>query len=453
MKLQSQTSASRLTTLAASFGFVVVQLDVTIVNVALPRLAQTFRAGVEALQWVIDAYTLAFAVLLLTAGALGDRFGARRMFVAGFAVFAAASLACGLAPGGAFLVGARAAQGIGAALLVPNSLAVLNHAHHHDAAGRARAVGFWTAAGGVAIAAGPVLGGLLLASLGWRSVFLVNLPVCAAGAWLTLACAPRSPRPAAARALDLPGQVLAALSLTGLIAAVIEARPRGIADPLVLAAAALFVGCGAAFVRVEGRTREPMLPLGFFRRPAFSAAVAYGVAANLAYYGTIFVLALYLQTARGWSPIQAGLAFLPLTATFIVSNLISGWAVARFGSRTPMALGAAIAALGYLLLLPLGPKSGFLAMAPGFALIPGGIGLGVPAMTTAILASVDKQWSGTASGVLNAARQTGGAAGVAAFGAMTGAWGATGGLHAAALASATLLALSALVAARWTGRA
>ena len=452
MQPHRKSAAPRLTTLAASFGFVVVQLDVTIVNVALPRLAQALHSGVEALQWVMDAYTLAFAVLLLTAGVLGDRFGARRMFAAGFVVFAAASLACGLAPDGAFLIGARAVQGIGAALLVPNSLAVLNHAHHHDPAGRARAVGFWTAAGGVSIAAGPVLGGLLLASLGWRSIFLVNLPVCAVGVWLTLAFAPRSAVPARPRSLDLPGQALAALALTGLIAAIIEARPRGFADPLVLAAAALFLACGAAFLWVENRARAPMLPLGFFRKASFSAAVAYGVGVNLAYYGTIFVITLYLQDAHGWGPVQAGLAFLPLTATFIASNLVSGWAVARFGSRLPMALGGVLGAAGYLLLFPLGPESSFLAMLPGFLLIPAGMGLGVPAMTTAILASVEKQWSGTASGVLNAARQTGGASGVALFGLFAGLWGVVGGLHGAALASAALLALSGAAAACWIAR-
>jgi len=294
-----------------------------------------------------------------------------------------------------------------------------------------------------------VLGGLLLATLGWRSIFLVNLPVCAVGVWLTLAHAPRTPRPAHAKSLDLLGQALAALALTGLIGAVIEARARGVADPLVLGGAALFLACGAGFLWVENRTLEPMLPLGFFRQPAFSAAVAYGVGVNLAYYGTIFVLTLYLQGARAWGPVRAGMAFLPLTATFIVANLISGRVVARFGSRLPMALGGGIGAIGYLLLLPLGAKTSFLAMLPGFVLIPAGMGLGVPAMTTAILAAVDKSQAGTASGVLNAARQTGGAAGVAAFGLMTGIWGVTSGLHGAAFASAGLLALSGLVAACW----
>jgi DHA2 family methylenomycin A resistance protein-like MFS transporter len=192
-----------------------------------------------------------------------------------------------------------------------------------------------------------------------------------------------------------------------------------------------------------------MLPLSFFRRPTFSAAVAFGVAVNLAYYGVIFVLTLYFQQAHGWGPVAAGLAFLPLTATFIVANLASGRMAAKFGSRLPMAAGAAAGAVGYLLLLPLDAHSPFLAMAPGFLLIPAGMGLGVPAMTTAILASVDKQWSGTASGVLNAARQSGGAAGVALFGLLAGAAGLVSGLHLAGLVSAVLLLAAAATAARW----
>jgi DHA2 family methylenomycin A resistance protein-like MFS transporter len=296
-----------------------------------------------------------------------------------------------------------------------------------------------------------VVGAALLSSVGWRAIFLVNLPVCALGAWLALACAPRSARLAERRSLDLPGQALAATALTGLIGAVIEARPRGLADPLVIAGFALFLAAGAAFLRVEAKAAQPMLPLGFFRKPAFSAAVGYGVAVNLAYYGTIFVLTLYLQGALKWTPARAGMAFLPLTATFIVSNLGSGWMAARFGSRLPMALGAGLGALAYLLLLPLDAHSGFAQMAAGFLLIPGGMGLGVPAMTTAILASVEKAWSGTASAVLNAARQTGGAVGVAVFGLFAGAWGEVAGLHAASLASAALLAAGALAAARWIG--
>jgi DHA2 family methylenomycin A resistance protein-like MFS transporter len=397
----------------------------------------------------VDAYTLAFAVLLLSAGAVGDGFGARRTYLAGFGLFAMASLGCGLASGAMALIAARAVQGLGAALLVPSSLALLNEAHHHDSAGRARAVGLWTAAGGVSIAAGPILGGLLTSALGWRSIFLVNLPICALGAWLTVVSTAPPKHPPAARRFDLPGQALAALALTGLIGAVIEIRTRGATDPFVVGGLLVFLAGGAAFAFRERRAAAPMLPLEVFRDAAFSAAIAFGVIVNLAYYGTIFVITLYLQQAHGWSPVKAGLAFLPLTATFIASNLASGWAVARFGSRGPMALGAVVGAAGYGLLVGLDAASPFAAMLPGFLLIPIGMGFGVPAMTTAILASVGREWSGIASAVLNAARQAGGAVGVAVFGLITAAAGPVRGLHGSAIASAGLLLCAAAVAFLW----
>ena len=424
---------------AASFGFVVVQLDVTIVNVALPSIARSLGAGIAGLQWVVDAYTLSFAVLLLSAGVLGDLFGTRRAYLAGFGVFALASLACGLAPSAAWLVAARVTQGVGAALVVPNSLALLNHATAHDSRARAHAVGLWTAAGGIAIGAGPIAGGLLIASLGWRSIFLVNLPVCAVGAALTVAFAAEPPKPDHRRHMDLPGQGLAILALFGLISAVIEARPLGLGHPLVLGAGLLFLAAGGAFIAVERRSKQPMLPLRFFADAGFNAAIGFGVAVNLAYYGVLFVLALYLQGTRGWTPLQAGLALLPLTATFIFSNVLSGPMIARFGIRPPMIAGGLIGAAGYWMLLTLGPTTPFSAMLPVFFLIPFGMGLGVPAMTTSILAGVDKAFSGTASAVLNAARQAAAAMGVALFGALASGGRIVPGLHDATMVSAALL--------------
>jgi DHA2 family methylenomycin A resistance protein-like MFS transporter len=434
---------------AASFGFMVVQLDVTIVNVALPAMARDLGGGVAGLQWVVDAYTLAFAVLLLSAGVLGDLFGARRVYLAGFGLFAAASAACGLAPNASALIAARAVQGAAAALMVPNSLVVLNYATGHDDKLRARAVGIWTAASGMSIGVGPVIGGLLLTSFGWRSIFWVNLPICLAGAALTLAFAPATPRRDEEPRLDLAGQGLAILALLGLVGGVIEARPLGMGSPIVVGAGLLFVVAAIGFVAVEHRSRAPMLPLHFFRNAGFDAAVGFGVAVNLSYYGVLFVLALYLQGAHGWSPLEAGLAILPLTLTFIVSNLVSGWLIGHFGSRLPMVIGGLIGAVGYGLLVTLTAKSPFLVMLPVFLLIPFGMGLGVPAMTTAILAGVDRAWSGTASAVLNAARQAAGAMGVAIFGALASNGQAVRGLHASGLISAAMLVFGAGLAWRW----
>src|SRR5579883_2953414 len=389
---------------AASLGFALIQLDVTIVNVALPRIGITLQAPVDALQWVVDAYALMFAVLLLTGGLLGDRFGARRLFRVGLGVFALASLGCGAAPSAGLLIAMRAVQGAGAAAMLPSSLALLNHACHHDARLRARAVGLWTAAGGVTIAAGPLIGGLLIAVGSWRTIFLVNLPVCAVGAWLTAHVDETERAPRAAH-LDVTGQALAIVALTGFTGGVIELRPLGALHPLVLGGFALALIAGAAFVRCEARSRAPMVPLRFFRLPNFAPAVGFGILANLTYYGIVFVLSLYLQRVLGYSALTAGLAYLPLTATFIVSNVASGWLAGRVGTRGPMIVGALVGAAGFALLLGLGRQTPYIVMLPGFALIPLGMGLAVPAMTTTVLGAVDKSASGIAAAVLNAARQ------------------------------------------------
>jgi len=429
--------------LAASFAFIIVQLDVTIVNVALPEIGRELAASVSALQWVVDAYTLGFAVFLLSAGVLGDRFGARRVFLSGFGLFTLASLACALAPGALALNLARAVQGVGAALLVPSSLAILNAAYAHDRAQLAKAIAWWTAAGGVSIAAGPVLGGLLMSVAGWRSIFWVNVPICVLGFWLTLRVVPALRGKDPGRSFDFPGQVLAIVALTAFIGAVIEFNALGIGSTLVQGA--LFVALAGAilFLRSQQRSAAPMLPLGLFRDVGFSGAVLFGVLVNFAYYGVIFVLSFYLQKVRGFSVMHAGLVFLPLTGTFIFSNIASGRLQARLGSRIPMIVGGLVGAAGYALLAVFGVSgdSSFLEMLPGLALIPAGMGLAVPAMTTSILAAVDRSQAGTASAVLNTARQVGGAMGVAIFGAMHD-------IHLALAISSALLLLGALLAWR-----
>jgi MFS transporter, DHA2 family, methylenomycin A resistance protein len=432
-----------------SVGFVVTQLDVTIVNIALAKIGVDLHASVAGLQWIVDAYALAFSVLMLSAGVLGDRLGARRMYAAGIIIFALASAGCGLALNGATLVASRALQGIGAAAMLPNSLALLNQACGHDPKLRARAVGLWTAAGAVSIAAGPVVGGLLIAAFGWRSIFLVNLPLCAAGLYATFAWVPQtgaashstqSAQPP--RSIDLPGQFFAIIALTAFTGAVIEARPLGLAHPLVFGGFVLALLAGIAFVTIEARKTDPMLPLVLFKRRTFSAAVLFGICVNLTYYGMVFVLSLYLQRVRGYTPLQAGLAFLPLTGGFLVSNVMSGWVVGRYGVRVPMILGAITATLGYGALHLVDANTPLIGLLVPFLLIPSGMGLAVPAMTTAVLASVEKRRAGTASAVLNTARQAGGAVGVAAFGALVSGAGSSHivfGMQAATAVSTGLL--------------
>jgi len=427
---------------ATSLGFVLVQLDVSIVNVALGTIGRELHASVAGLQWVVDAYTVVFAALLLSGGALGDRMGARRAFVAGYVVFICASIGCGLAPTAPLLIGARVLQGVGAALLIPGSLALVNHAFGSDARTRAVAIGLWTAAGSIALAAGPIVGGALIQSVGWRSIFFVNVPLGAIGVWLTLRAV--SETRAGGGAFDLPGQALAVATLGSLIAAVIGAGSGGWHSPLVLGGFGVAVVCGTAFVFCEARTRAPMLPLQLFARPAFRSAVLIGLAINFTFYGELFVLSLFWQRTQGFSPLRTGLAFLPICVSIGIANLVAGRIVADRGPRPAMIGGLAIAALGYLLLSFSGPATPYLAMLPALLIFPFGIGAAVPAMTTALLASVPKERSGIAAGVLNAARQAAGALGVAVVGALFAAQ--TAGVRTGLILSTALIAVALVIA-------
>lgn len=429
------------TILATSFGFALVQLDVSVINVALARMGLELHTGVAGLQWVVDAYALAFACLLLSAGALGDQIGARRTFVAGLLLFTAASGACGVAPNAAALIAARVVQGTGAAALVPCSLSLINHAFHHDPAKRARAVSLWTAAGGVGLSAGPVLGGILTDALGWRSVFLINLPVGLAGAGLASRFLEESePRRAS---FDLAGQSLATVCLAFLTGAIIEAGLVGWSAPAVLGALGLAVLLGACFLITESRSRAPMLPLSFFANPTFSAATLIGLLINLTLYGMIFVLGLYFQQVRGFSPTWAGVAFLPFSVMLTVANVLNGWLSRVAGARRLIVIGTVLGAIGFGLLHGLGVTSAYPEMLPGLLILPLGVGVAVPAMTTALLATVPKARSGVASGVLNTVRQSGGAVGVALYGAFLAAAGVPGIQNAFALSSVLLLAAAA----------
>jgi DHA2 family methylenomycin A resistance protein-like MFS transporter len=429
---------------ATALGFALVQLDVSIVNVALATIGTDLHSSFAGLQWVVDAYTVAFAACLLSAGALADRIGARRTFVIGFVLFVCSSIACGLAPTPATLVAARAVQGLGAALLVPCSLALLNHACAGNAAARARAVSLWTASGSMALAAGPVIGGLLVASVGWRSIFFVNVPLGALAIWLTFRSVTET-RPGRS-AFDLPGQLSAVAFLGTLTAAVITAGSSGPTARPVLALAAAAIVSGAAFALLEARGENVMLPLTLFRRRAFSAATIVGFAVNFTLYGAIFVLGLFFQRLHGYSPLQTGLAFLPFCIVLGVANLAAGRLTSAYGARLPMTIGLVVAALGFVALTPLDAHTPYLAMLAGLIVLPLGTGLVVPAMTTALLATVEKERSGIASGVLNTVRQAGGALGVAVLGNLLAAHAIAGQRTAFIIAAVLLLAVVAVAA-------
>ena len=441
-----------LVVLATSMAFVVGQLDVTIVNVALPAIAAGLHADIGGLQWVVDAYAVAFAAFMLSAGALGDRFGARRAFQGGMAIFALASVGCALAPSALALDAARAVQGFGAAVMLPNSLALLNHALAHDARARARGIGYWTAAGSISIALGPVLGGLLVGSVGWPAIFWVNVPLCGVGFWLARRLQ-ETPTGQHRPPMDLAGQFLATLLLAALIATLIESRTRGFGDALILCGVAATAVLAIGLALVERRAPAPVIATDLFRGRDFRGAVFFGTVVNGTYYGAIFVIALFLQGARHFTPMQAGLAFLPLTAGFFLSNVLSGRAIGRFGTRKPMIVGALIDLVGFGVLAWASTTSSLGLMLLGFLLIPTGMGLAVPAMTTTVLSAVDKSRSSLAAAILNTARQSAGGIGVAVFGALAhgDADHIGAGLRITCLVSMAALACAALAAARLAG--
>lgn len=277
----ASTHAKSFTLAAMSLGFCVVQFDVTVVNTALSSIGQSLQGGVSELQWVVSSYTATFAAFILTAGALGDRLGAKRVFMTGFAIFTAASVACALAPTIVLLIAARAVQGIGAAILVPNSLALLNHAYPGQK-DRGRAVGIWAGGASVALTAGPVAGGGLVALVGWPGIFLVNVPIGLLGLWLTWRHAGETAR-APTRELDLPGQAAAICALGCLAGAIIEGGAFGWNNLLVIAGCMAFATLAVLFVVRERRARQPMLPLALFKNRLFSITSAIGLLVNVAF--------------------------------------------------------------------------------------------------------------------------------------------------------------------------
>jgi DHA2 family methylenomycin A resistance protein-like MFS transporter len=437
-----------LTLAAMSLGYGVVQLDVTIVNTALSSIGTSLGGGVAELQWVVSAYTIAFAAFILTAGALGDRIGAKRVFMAGFAIFTAASLACALAPNAFILIAARAIQGFGAAVLVPNSLALLSHAYP-DEKQRGRAVGIWAAGASLALTAGPLVGGGLIALVGWRSIFLVNLPIGLAGLWLTFAYASETTR-SPQREIDLPGQLAAITALGCLAGAIIEGGTLGWSNVLVIAGFVASALLAVLFVWQERRASQPMLPLLLFKHRMFALASLVGLLVNVAFYGLIFVFSLYFQRINGLSPFATGLAFVPMMGAVLPVNLVSSRVAERFGAPATIAAGAALAALGCLALLGIEHGTSYWAICAQLVVIGAGLGLLVPPLTSALLGSVEKSRSGIAAGVLNATRQTGSVLGVALFGSLVGQSGAfLAGAHASLVISACLLLAAG--AAIWRG--
>jgi MFS transporter, DHA2 family, methylenomycin A resistance protein len=429
----------RFVLVAVCLGFFMIQLDATIVNVALPAIGRDVGGSFGGLQWVIDSYTLVLAAGMLGAGSLADRLGARRLFELGLIVFGVGSAACAAAPDLIALIAARALQGAGAAALLPCSLALTAH-EFPDGPGRARALGAWGGFGSLGMACGPLFGGLAVGLISWRLIFVINVPAGLLAIALARRFVSETPRATSGR-IDIGGFLLGTCGLGAVTAGVIEAGQLGwtAAVPVGLLAGGILAAC--LFWVVERRTVRPLVPIGLFRNRPFTAVVGVGFLFNLCLYGALFCLSLYLQRTRGEKPLDAGLEILPMTVFVGLGSLVSGRLTARFGPRLPMLAGLGLAACGAGLLSVAGPSAPLLLVLAG-SICLGLCSLAMPAMTSVAVGAVDAERTGLASGVFNAARQSGGALGVAVLGAVL-----VSGGRLPSLASPLLLALGGYVLA------
>ena len=401
---------------ALCFALFMIMLDNTIVNVALPAIQRDLGISRSELEWTVAAYALTFASLLLTGGKLGDLFGRKRIFLIGVAVFTASSLFCGLSSGAGELIAARAVQGIGAALMMPATLSIISATF--AARERGMAIGIWAGVSAMALAIGPLLGGIITEHISWNWIFYVNVPIGVVGILTSVFVVPESRDTSHEQRLDLPGLVSSGVGLLALVYALIEGHSYGWGSARILALFAVAALALGAFVLLELRQRLPMLDLGLFRNGTFAGANVVAILVTVAMFGIFVFFPIYMQTLRGWSPIQAGAALLPWTLMIVILAPIAGKLSDRVGSRWLMAGGMTVVALCCLELSTVSLHSTFWHLLPGFLL--GGIGMSfvMTPMSAAAMGAVSVDKAGVASGVLNTFRQVGVALGIAITGAI-----------------------------------
>ena len=406
---------------AMCFALFMVMLDNTVVNVALPSIQRDLRADLSSLEWIVNAYTLTFAVLLVTGGRMGDIFGRRRMFLFGVAVFAISSATIGFAQSDAWLVGWRAVQGLGAAFMMPATLSIITNAFPPEE--RGKAIGTWAGVSAMALAIGPVVGGFLTEQVSWRAIFFLNLPVAVAAIAVTLFATRESRDETVDRSIDVPGIATLTVGLGAIVLALVEGNQLGWGSAAIIGLGVLGVLSLAAFVVIERRTRVPMLDFRFFGSRSFLGANIVGFAVSFAMLAMFFFLALYMQNILGYSPLEAGVRFLPSTLVLMVMGPIAGRMADRYGPRWLMVGGLLCAGASLFWQSFLKADSGYGFLLPGFILMGLGMGLVMSPMSTAAMNAVDRTKAGAASGVLSMSRMVGGTFGVAVLGAMVAAIG------------------------------
>ena len=441
---------------AVAFGLFMIMLDNTVVNVALPSIASDLKISISELEWIVTGYALTFAALLITGGKLADMYGRRRIFVIGLAIFSLSSLACGLAPNAGFLIGARAVQGLGAALMNPATLSIITATFPPRQ--RGQAIGIWAGVSAMALAIGPLVGGLIVDNFSWNWIFFINVPIGVLGIVVSQLVIKESRDTSHEQSIDLPGLLTSGLALFALSYALIEGNTKGWSSPEILglfAAAAVLV---VAFILLESRQRLPMLDLSLFRINSFVGANVVALLVSLGMFGVFFFISLYVQNILGYSPTKAGAIFLPMTILIILIAPVAGKLSDRLGGRWLIGGGMTLLGISLLLYQRITVTSGFWTLLP--SLILGGIGMAMTMspMTSVAMGSVPVDKAGVGSGVLNSFRQMGGALGIAIMGAILAAYlhapatTALGkqqyvdGLHAALLLSAAVTFAGAAVA-------
>ncbi|POE17268.1 MFS transporter [Pectobacterium odoriferum] len=414
--MNNTSSAKKWLLSATSISYIIVILDTSIVNVALAPLAAALHSTISGLQWVVSSYTITFASLLLSGGALGDKLGAKNVYLTGLLLFGFASAGCGFSSTLSTMIFSRILQGIGAALLVPASLALIN-SEFPQSQERAKAIGIWAGCGGIAMAAGPLFGGLLIQLLGWRSIFLVNVPIVLLGIVLATRI-PAIKISANERTMDIAGQLFAIIALGLSIAVLIEGGHRGWCDPWICGGVLVAAMAWGLFIFTERTISHPMLPMKLFRLADFSASVTVSLISGLVFYGLFFLLSLYFETVRGWSSLDAGLAFLPLTLLVTLGSFSAGKLNRLFGPLWLIAGCCGLYVAGFTGLLILRENAPYWRVAVCFPALGLAAGVITPVATAAVMGSIVKEQAGIVAGVLNASRQTGAALGVAIFGGL-----------------------------------
>jgi EmrB/QacA subfamily drug resistance transporter len=406
---------------AMCFALFMVMLDNTVTNVALPSIQRDFDASLSALEWTVNAYTLTFAVLLVTGGRLGDIFGRRKVFLIGVGIFAISSALIGLAPTEAALVAARAVQGVGAALMMPATLSIITNAFPpHE---RGKAIGTWAGVSAIALAVGPVIGGWLTEDVSWRAIFFLNLPVAAVAIVVTLYAAAESRDDTVSRRVDYPGIATLTLGLSALVLALVEGNAWGWGSPEIIGLLVTAVVSIVAFHFIEARSPAPIVDLDFFRSRSFLGANIVAFAVSFAMFAMFFFIALYMQNILGYSPLEAGVRFLPTTLVIIVAGPVAGRLTDQIGPRPLMVSGLLVVAGSLFWQSRLDASTTYGDLLPAFMLMGLGMGLVMSPMSTAAMNAVDRTKAGVASGTLSMSRMVGGTFGVAVLGALVAAIG------------------------------